>query len=120
MPRVRLRNTYRTRVGIEIPGADPSKRLRGEFIEVTRNELDSLKAALGDGGRFPDLSEENIEIDSVSEAEDALARAVGPKTAESLRAAGVETIEEAKEASDDALGEIEGVGPATIENIRSA
>lgn len=62
MPRVRLTDTFRVQNGIEVPSADPSKRLRGDFVELTEQELSALKDELGEGGKFPDLSEKNLDV----------------------------------------------------------
>lgn len=62
MPRVRLKDTPRVYNGIGVPGADPSIRLRGEFVEVSEEELDGLKEAI-QGGKFPALTLDNIDVD---------------------------------------------------------
>jgi hypothetical protein len=123
MPEVRLRNTFRIGVGIEVPRADPSKRLRGEFVELTGEELQALRSELGGGGKFPDLSEENLEIQGANSdggEGDPLTEVVGDTTADRFRNAGFETLEEAKAASDEELEEVYGVGGATIDDIRDA
>jgi Ran GTPase-activating protein (RanGAP) involved in mRNA processing and transport len=123
MPEVRLTDTFRIGVGIEVPGADPSKRLRGEFVELTGEELQALRAELGEGGKFPDLSEENLEIrgnKSNEEEHDPLTEVVGDIIADRFRDAGFETLQEVKAASDEELEEVYGVGSATIDDIRDA
>jgi hypothetical protein len=123
MPEVRLTDTFRVGVGIEVPGADPSKRLRGEFVELTGEELQALRSELGEGGKFPDLSEENLKIrgaDSDEGEGDPLAKVVGDTTADRFRSAGFETLEEVKAASDEEIEEVYGVGSATINDIRDA
>lgn len=62
MPRVRLRDTFRTSNGIAVPGADPSIRLRGEFVEVSEEELERLRSAIK-SSRFPALSLDNLDVD---------------------------------------------------------
>ena len=123
MPEVRLTDTFRIGVGIEVPGADPSKRLRGEFVELTDEEVQALRSELGEGGKFPDLSEENLEFSEADSEEgvgDPLAEVVGNAQAGRFRDAGFETLEEAKAASDEELEEVHGVGSATIDDIRDA
>ena len=123
MREVRLTDTFRIRVGIELPGADPSKRLRGEFVELTSEELQALRSELGEGGKFSDLSEENLEIQGADFDEgegDLLTEVVGDTIADRFRNAGFETLEEVKAASDEDLEEVYGVGDATINDIRDA
>ena len=131
MPEVRLTGRFRVQNGIEVPTADPSKRLRGEFVEVSEEELAALKAELGDGGLFSDLSEENLEVRREEEhepsekepepgEEKALEDVVSETKADNLREAGFETLPDARGATDEELDAVEGIGDVTISDIRDA
>lgn len=62
MPRVRLRDTFRTSNGVTIPGAEPSIRVRGEFVEVSEDDLERLRSAI-QSSRFPALTLDNLDVD---------------------------------------------------------
>lgn len=121
MPKVRLVDTYRVRQGVSVPGADPSIRLRGEFVEVSEEDLARLRSEIGEGGIFDDLTEENLEVEgaaeeSVPSPSQGLIDAVGQSTAENLAAAGFATLEEARDASRADLLAVTLVGESTIDN----
>lgn len=122
MPKVRLQNTYRTAQGVSIPGADPSVRIRGSFVEVSREDLDRLKTAIDENPAFEDLTRDNLQVEWPGGEEPApepgadLVDAVGQSTAENLAAAGFETLEDARAVDKEDLLDVPLVGDATIKN----
>lgn len=93
---------------------------RGEWVEVdgrTATEMLSVAEAK------PEIPHEAIQVEVLDEGGgspgDDLVEAVGEATAEDIAAAGLRTIEAAKEAADEELDAITGVGSATIDKIRS-
>lgn len=110
-------------VGSPFPGialTDKPTIPRGERVEVSGKEAKSmLKEALD----HPQVGENDIRVDVVDEGTspgEPLIEVVGEETAQSLAAAGFETLAGARDASDAELKDVTGVGPATVRDIRPA
>lgn len=92
---------------------DVGRLVRWETVTVSAEEAREIRDMIPSRS----ISEDDVEVKI--DGGGSLADVVGDATAGDIVEAGIETIDEAKAATDEELAAINGVGDATIDKIRS-
>ena len=105
---------------VSVPGAEPSMVVGREWRYITAEQKENLETAVKDDLVNP-VVKDNLEFEEVEDA----AGTEGdlpddfPARGDLLSDGEYVTIQAVKDASDDDLEAVDGVGPATVEDIRA-
>lgn len=113
--------TIQVRLTRRIPGPghrfpEADVRLTSTPTEVTGAQANAIVDALP----HTMVGTDDVAFEVVDEGAGGLEEVVGASTASNLESEGIETLQDAKEATDEALDAVKGVGSATITKIREA